>query len=277
MKQHYKTTIFSSKFRRFLASYTVLASIVLLISVVGCSKRYHNLPAFSALPITDPANRSVGRFKTSYLADQIHAYFRGNASGPIAVTTFVDIDDLYQTSTFGRILAEQLLSELAMKGYKVVEIRLSDAMQIMYNSGEFSLSRESGVIRDNQEVAALVVGTYSASPVRVYVNARIIDPGTSLVISAGSVEMGKTKEIARLLRSNSFPTTLERIPVRHLGYNAHPTPYYWPHGAAAPMPFAMQQNEEELWELPEERENEQSDLTTPKLPDSEANFGEDGS
>ncbi len=204
------------------------ASLLLIAIFSGCSKRYHNLPVFSAFPISDSVNHSVGRFKTSYLADQIHAYFRGHANAPIAVTTFVDVDNLYQSSTFGRILAEQLMSELAMRGYRVVEMRLSDSMQIMFQSGEFSLSRETGIIRDNQEISAIVVGTYAASPERVYLNSRMIDPTSSMILSAGTVEMRKTREIARLLRTSSQPTSLERIPVRHLGYRSAPAPHYWP-------------------------------------------------
>ena len=42
------------------------------------------------------------------------------------------------------------------------------------------------------------------------------------MLSAGSVEMEKTEEIARLLRGGAFAQTLERIPVRHLGMSSYP-------------------------------------------------------
>jgi TolB-like protein len=200
--------------------------VALVFSVSGCSKRYHELPAFASYPVYDVQNNSVGRFKTSYLADQIHAYFRGNISGPIAVVSFVDVDHLYGSSTFGRLLTEQLMSELSMRGYNVIELRQSSALQIAMGEGEFALSRELELMAQEQDVAGLVVGTYAVSPVRVYVNARIVDPATALVISAGSVEMEKTRELAKLLRNNSFPTSLERIPVRHLSYREFPEPYY---------------------------------------------------
>jgi TolB-like protein len=148
-------------------------------------------------------------------------------AGPIAVTTFVEIDNLYQSSTFGRILAEQLISELSMKGYNVVEIRLSDAVQIMESEGELGLSRQTDVLRPQQALSGLVVGTYAASSDRVYLNTRLIDPRSSNIISVGSVEMNKTKEISQLLRGNSFPSSLERIPVRHLSYQKAPMPYYF--------------------------------------------------
>ncbi len=198
----------------------------LILSVSGCSKRYHELPAFASYPVYDVYNNSVGRFKTSYLADQIHAYFRGNVSGPIAIASFVDVDRLYGSSTFGRLLTEQLISELSMRGYNVIELRQSSALQVAMGEGEFALSRELELMQQEQDIAGIVVGTYAVSPIRVYVNARIVDPSTALVISAGSVEMHKTTELTKLLRNNSFPTSLERIPVRHLSYREFPEPYY---------------------------------------------------
>lgn len=207
LKQHKYLTVL---LRAFLV-------IIAVIIVAGCSKRFHSLPAFSAFPIGDPENQSVGRFKTSYLADQIHAYYNGYASGPLAVSTFVDINNLYGSSAFGRILSEQILSELSMKGYKVVEIRQSDVMQIMSGQGEFGMSRDANLLRPSREVSGIIVGTYAVSPVRVYINARLIDPATSIVQSAGTVELELTKEIEKLLRSSTLPPTLERLPIRQMG------------------------------------------------------------
>ncbi len=214
MIEKYKAYIKLSSFRVFTVR--VFITTALLLITFGCSKRYQDLPTFIGIPFEDSENYSVGRFKTSYMADQIHAYFRGNIAGPIAVTTFVEIDNLYQSSTFGRILAEQLISELSMRGYNVIEIRLSDAVQIMEEQGELGLSRQVDTLRGQQSLSGLVVGTYAASPERVYVNSRIIDPKSSNVVSVASVEMKKTSEISQLLRGNSVPTSLERIPVRHL-------------------------------------------------------------
>ena len=212
----------------FRASF-LFALVLLSGFFAGCSKRYHDLPVFSAFPIRDYENGSVGRFKTSYLADQIHAYYRGNTNGPIGVATFVDIDNLYGSSTFGRMLSEQLMSELTMRGYNVIEMRQAAALQVMFGQGEFGLSQEVNILKPAQDLSGLVVGTYVASPERVYLNARLIDPASSVVISAGSVEMDKTPEIARLIRGSSMPATLERIPVKHLGYATQVPANYWPY------------------------------------------------
>lgn len=197
-------------------------AILILLVLSGCSKRYDDMPAFLPFSIKEGKNHSVGRFKTSYVADQIDGHYRGTSTGPIGVTTFVNIDDLYTTSTFGRMYAEQLMSELSMKGFDVIELRHSDALQFLADGGEFALSRDLAAIRRERDLAGVVVGTYIVSPDRVYVNARLLDPATSVVLSAASVEMSKTKEMARMLRGGSLPGTLERIPVRHLGFSTNP-------------------------------------------------------
>lgn len=201
---------------------SVLLAAVFALPLSGCSKRYTDLPTFSPIPFKDYPNESVGRFKTSYLADQIDSYYRGTDPGPIGITTFVNVDDLYSTSTFGRMVSEQLMSELAMRGYDIVELRHTDALQFLSSAGEFALSRNAAAVRPTRDLGGVVVGTYVSSPERVYMNARLIDPRSSVVLSAGSVEMEKTTELARLLRGGGVVTSLERIPVKHLGWYRYP-------------------------------------------------------
>ena len=195
---------------------------ILVFGAAGCSPRYDDMPAYWPIPNKDYDNYGPGRFKTSLLAAQIDRHYRGSAPGPIGVTTFVNVDDLYSSSTFGRMVGEQLMSELAMKGFDVIELRHTDALQFLDRGGEFALSRDAGMVRPERNLAGVVVGTYVASPERVYVNARLIDPSTSVVLSAGSVEMSRTPELAKLLRGGSLPGSLERIPVRHLGTMTQP-------------------------------------------------------
>ncbi len=192
--------------------------LAFMLSATACSPRYDDVPAFWPIPMKEYDNYGPGRFKTALLAAQIDRYYRGSAPGPIGVTTFVNIDDLYASSTFGRMVGEQLMSELAMKGFDVVELRQADALQFLNTSGEFALSRDVRTVRPQRNLAAVVVGTYVVSPERVYVNARLIEPSTSLILSAGSVEMSKTRELAKMLRGGSMPGSLERIPVKQLGY-----------------------------------------------------------
>ena len=200
-----------------------LLLVVVLFCLSACSRRYDEYPVFLPFQLSSESeNFGVGRFKTAYLVEQIDEYYRGLNPGPIGVATFVNIDDLYKSSTFGRVYAEQVMSELAMRGFDVVELRHSDAMQFLADDGEFALSRDVSVLKRARDLGGIVVGTYAVSPVRVYVNARLIDPRTSLVHAAGSVEMHKSKEIAKLLRGSSATGSLERMPIRTLNNNSFP-------------------------------------------------------
>lgn len=198
----------------------ILLFLCLLFS--ACSRRYHDVPTFLPISFSQYKNQGTGRFKSTLMAEQMAEYYRGSQPGPIAVATFVNVDDLQSSSTFGRIYAEQIMSELSMQGFDVIELRHSDALQFLNAEGEFALSRDVSVLKPHRELGGVVVGTYAISPVRVYVNARLLDPSSSRVLTVGSVEMSKTKEIARMVRGGSVKAGLERIPVKHLGFNTYP-------------------------------------------------------
>jgi len=193
-----------------------------ILTMAGCSKRYQDVPAFMPLNLGNPHNYGTGTFKTAYIADQIDYYYRGTSSGPIGITTIVDLNDLYATSAFGRMFAEQLISELVMRGYDIVELRQGDALRFLSDAGEFTLSRDTGAVKRSYDLSAVLAGTYVSSPEKVYVNVRLIDPATSMILSSGSVEIGKTYEIAKMLRSGSFPMNLERVAVKHLASQEYP-------------------------------------------------------
>jgi TolB-like protein len=198
---------------QLLVSFLIIFSCALFLG--GCSKRYSDLPAFSPFPIKNYPNNSVGRFKSSYVAEQIEEFYQGSDPGPIGVTTLVNLDDLSSTSTFGRLYSEQILSELSMRGFQVIELRHADAVKFLPEQGEFVLSRDISSIQRTRELGALVTGTYVASAERVYVNVRIIDPASSVVLSVGSVEMEKTEELSKMLKGKlASGRTLERVSVR---------------------------------------------------------------
>jgi TolB-like protein len=175
----------------------ILLCLSIILVAIGCgySKRYDNLdPNWSSGNDTP-----VGRFKTTYLAEQIHNFFRGSYSVALAVATFVDVDNLDSTSSFGRIMSEQLISELGMKGYTILEIRRADALQIVNGAGEFALSRNLSQLQKQYNLGGIVVGTYAVSSKRVYLNVRILDPRNSKILSVASAEIENNAEVQELL------------------------------------------------------------------------------
>jgi TolB-like protein len=196
--------------------------LILAVGLGGCQRQVGRSPSLESAVVAPRPAATNGRFKTAVIVDQIDAHYRGTNPGPIGVTTLVNADDLHKSSTFGRLFSEQMMSELSMRGYDIVELRHADALHFLSNTGELGLSRDVASVRRERTLGAIVVGTYVVSPVRVYVNARLLDPTTSVVMSAGSVDLDYTPEIARLVKGGGLAPSLERIPVRRLGFSTYP-------------------------------------------------------
>lgn len=93
---------------------------------------------------------------------------------PMLVASFVELDNLEKSSTFGRLVAEQMASRMSQKKFVFLELKLRDQLFIKNGDGEFALSRELAKISREQDAQAVLVGTYSVIQDFVYVTARIV-------------------------------------------------------------------------------------------------------
>ena len=105
----------------------------------------------------------------------------------IAITSFVNLDQFTQTSSFGRVIAESLINDLHTKHFKILEFRQQSVISID-NTGEFILSRDTTKIADEIPDTLLLVGTYTVlQNNQIVLNARIISNLTFEVISTARV------------------------------------------------------------------------------------------
>ncbi|MCK9295066.1 MAG: FlgO family outer membrane protein [Desulfobulbaceae bacterium] len=124
----------------------------------------------------------------------------GRQSGErLILTTFVNLDNLYETSGFGRTLTEALSTSLFKQGFGVAEIRKAPGLFVKSDSGELTLTRDAALIARQQEAQAIIAGTYSLTPTTVIVNVRMIDAGSSDVLSVGALELQRSANINYLL------------------------------------------------------------------------------
>lgn len=105
----------------------------------------------------------------------------------IAVTTFVDINHLYRAASFGRYIGEQLIAELSILGFNVVELRIAQEIVVDMRLGEMALSREMNRLAPNGKVDAIVVGTYTKAGDTALVNGRMILPKSGKVVGVGDI------------------------------------------------------------------------------------------
>ncbi len=155
------------------------------------------------------------------MAMQLLKNFRGETGpdGPIVVTTFVDLNNLYRTSPFGRYIAEQLMGELQRAGFNVVEIRKTEALMIKPRFGEYGLSREIQEIARQSSARYVLAGTYVTRGRYILINARVISNENNLVASSGLKILRRDPFLEKMLWPTASPESVPavRVPVKELG------------------------------------------------------------
>lgn len=102
---------------------------------------------------------------------------------PFIVATIVSIDQLEESSSFGRLVSEQISSRMVELGQNVVELKIRSSIFMKQNEGEFLLTREIKEVANEHKAQAVVVGTYTVSSSLVFVNLKLVDPSNSAILA----------------------------------------------------------------------------------------------
>lgn len=106
---------------------------------------------------------------------------------PVFFATAVDLDDLGSTSSFGRMISEQVSSGLVSSGTPVNEIRLrGDLLVSQKAAGEFILSREVEKLTEGQAATHAVYGTYTKMRESYSVTFKAVNLKTGVVVATSS-------------------------------------------------------------------------------------------
>lgn len=142
----------------------------------------------------------------------------GELADGVVVCSFVDLKKLYRTSSFGRYIAEQMMTEMQHRRYTVVELRKTNEVLVQEKKGEYGLSRNSEEIRAEVTAGAMLTGTYTPVQDHVIVNAKIVDNRTAKLLSSATVVFPRTtlinqllKETASAARSKPEPLYMKRL------------------------------------------------------------------
>jgi TolB-like protein len=182
-------------------------------SVITNRVRSVEFSSYAYQPIeTRQASTPSGAFNSNviFIADQLDRNRDAESqTKPILVTSFSNLDNLSETTSFGRLLGEQLIHELKVRGWQVVDLRLTKSV-IINQSGEFSLSRDLGRIRESFPAGNVLVGTYSRTTDGVLISARIIDVATGHVQSTAQSRAPRDRFVNNLV---SVPVTYPTVRV----------------------------------------------------------------
>lgn len=98
-----------------------------------------------------------------------------NFTAKVAVVSAVPLSDLKRESEFGRVMGEYLLTDLADRGLKVTELRLSKEISIVPQTGEFIMSRNLAELANHApELDYVVITTFSNTRKTLIVQGRLV-------------------------------------------------------------------------------------------------------
>ena len=177
---------------RFSVKTTCFA--VILLSVSGCSY-------FNETKLENSLGKDVNIINYSYdIADDLvkNAYpplIPRQQEMAILTTTFVNNNNLRNTSHFGRLLQDNIGSRFVQKGYTVNEVKLRKDLLIEEKSGETILSRNLELLDQSQKAQAILVGTISQAQRTMYISARLINPNDSTIIASKNYRLYMDKNV----------------------------------------------------------------------------------
>jgi TolB-like protein len=153
--------------------------------------------------LTTDENVDADIVDLSYKAADILMVQAGNridTDKAIITASFANIDNLDESSSFGRIVSQQLSSRFIQKGYKVAEMLLRKNIYIREKEGEFLLSRAVKNISAQHDAQAVVVGTYAIASENVYVTAKMVRTSDNVVLSSLDYSLPIGPDLRRLVR-----------------------------------------------------------------------------
>ena len=103
---------------------------------------------------------------------------------PLIVATVVNIDALDSSSTLGRVISEQVSARFTLAGLHMIEMKFRNNVYMARDQGEMMLTRELRDIASSHHAQAVIVGTYAQSSEMVFVNLKVIQPETNIVLAA---------------------------------------------------------------------------------------------
>ncbi|WP_305908510.1 FlgO family outer membrane protein [Methylomarinum sp. Ch1-1] len=115
----------------------------------------------------------------------------------VVINSLVNVDDLSQEFSFGRILSEQLSSAFHRSGYRIVGMELPTEIFEKNENGILHLAEETKQGLDEVGASALVVGVFAPGKRNAYVSLKVFDIASQNIISSTdlSVPMGPDAKV----------------------------------------------------------------------------------
>lgn len=122
---------------------------------------------------------------------------------PLIVATLVDINALEKSSTLGRLVSEQISAMFSQAGHHMVEMKFRENVYMKRNEGELLLTREITAVAKQHNAQAVIVGTYAIASDVVFINLKVVQPNSNLVLAAHDYALPLDSNLRAMLSGNT--------------------------------------------------------------------------
>ncbi len=180
-------------FRQLFAG--LICSSALLLS--GCSGMVAEKPVVEEAVIEKKVEPKVEPTIAGHINEISHALadqlirntdIKHFSQTPVAVTSFVNLEDFDETSRVGEIIAQNMVHELQVRGHKVIDFKLMPFIEVT-PKGDFVMSRDLEELVTRHKINVVLTGTYVMHNDGVVLNARMIEFESGVVVSSAQASI----------------------------------------------------------------------------------------
>jgi TolB-like protein len=123
---------------------------------------------------------------TMATAYELSTIYNATQDKTLILTSMVDVDNIEQTSNFGRIFSDSMMTELQRSGWDIVDMRGNGIVNVGEN-GEYYINRKE--LTAYSADSYVLVGTYGEYKEGLLINLRLLNMLNNKVVSASNVQL----------------------------------------------------------------------------------------
>lgn len=180
-----------------LKKVSILISALLIVTLSGCAStmRFFKAQSYLNTDLIEASHDAADKLKDD-LSEKIPK------DSLIVVSTLLNVKKSpNDTSSFGRIISDQIATALQNSGYQIIALDLPIDLFMMEEGGELQLSDEDKALLKRYNAAVMVGGVYAPGKQNAYVTLRAVNRFTKHVIASTDFSVVLGPDVKNLLKT----------------------------------------------------------------------------
>jgi TolB-like protein len=167
-----------------MKKWLIAISMMTLLTSCAYAPIYNGKEPYSGsqFMLMDSPRHTMDFFIESMTEDLMVSNVAVSSRTPIAITSFVDLQNLDATNWLGNSVSEGFIHQFQRRGFKVVDFKTTGSIQVT-QQGDFALSRDWQELAQEQQVQYVLTGTMLRQEGGVLVNARVVGMQSRVVVA----------------------------------------------------------------------------------------------